>query len=596
MTYPSDSYPVARSINRKVIMHVGPTNSGKTHMALRALAAARVGLYAGPLRLLAHEIWDRLNKGQIVPLGMEPDADSEPDTTSSADLPDEGGSRPTVRKEGKSKYARECNLLTGEEFRIVSDNAGLMSCTVEMMTTAQVFDVAVVDEIQMIADPDRGFAWTNAVLGLAAQELHLCGEETAVPIIQSILKETGDELIINRYERLTPLVVQETSLEGDFSQIQKGDCLVTFSRNSIFALKRKVEESTGLRCAVAYGRLPPEIRAEQAALFNDPDSGYDVMVGSDAIGMGLNLKIKRVVFEALHKFDGISERSLSISQIKQIAGRAGRYGLHGEPGGFATTLNADDLPKLHAALSVPADPLPMALLSPVGSWYERVIPALPLDSGLMTMFDVTSFIAKVPQPYRAISPRRLPEITRFIETHVGDLTLEEKMLVVNAPVSWTDPISLDFLAQLCRLHRNQIRVSVYEALRVTPFMRVLTEVEDMMTGDHDSPLTAPSKSLPPLESMHKALVLYLWLSGRNGAAYYQYDEAFSLKERTERALEWSLHRMSWGEEGQDNGHFGLKKGSQEDRIDYRRTKKVDERKDSDRLDAVARARRLEKLA
>ena len=289
ISYPADLYPRARAMRRKVIMHVGPTNSGKTHMALRALAAAKTGVYSGPLRLLAHEIWDRLNKGQIVPLGMDPDADSEPDSTTNMDIIEERVSRPTVRKEGKAKYARECNLRTGEEFRIVSEDAGLLSCTVEMTSFNSPVEVAVVDEIQMLADPDRGSAWTAALLGLPAEELHLCGEDVAVPIVQELLKDTDDELFINRYERLTPLTVQDKSLEGDLRRVQKGDCLVAFSRSGIFALKRKVEESTGLRCAVAYGRLPPEIRAEQAALFNDPHSGYDVMVGSDAIGMGLNL-------------------------------------------------------------------------------------------------------------------------------------------------------------------------------------------------------------------------------------------------------------------------------------------------------------------
>jgi ATP-dependent RNA helicase SUPV3L1/SUV3 len=289
MSYPADMYPRARSMRRKVILHVGPTNSGKTHSALRALAAAKTGIYSGPLRLLAHEIWDRLNKGQIVPLGMDPDADSEPDVTTNMDIIQESVSRPTVRKVGKAKYARECNLRTGEEFRIVSDHASLLSCTVEMTSFSSPVEVAVVDEIQMLADPERGSAWTSAVLGLPAEELHLCGEEAAVPIVQALLKDTDDELFINRYERLTPLVVQDQSLEGDFSRVQKGDCLVAFSRSGIFALKDKVEQETSLRCAVAYGRLPPELRAEQAALFNDPHSGYDVMVGSDAIGMGLNL-------------------------------------------------------------------------------------------------------------------------------------------------------------------------------------------------------------------------------------------------------------------------------------------------------------------
>lgn len=296
LSYPIDHYPDARSIRRKFIMHVGPTNSGKTHMALRALAAAGSGVYAGPLRLLAHEVWERLNKGQIVPLGMDAEADGEPDTDTNIDAVGDKTAQPTLKKEGNPKCVRECNLLTGEESKVVSDYASLMSCTIEMLSTSRLFDVAVLDEIQMIADQDRGGAWTKAVLGVFAKEVHLCGEETAIPVIEAMLKETGDELVINHYQRLTPLVVQEQSLEGDLKRIQKGDCIVTFSRSGIFALKRQVEELTGMRCAVAYGRLPPEIRSEQAALFNDPESGYDVMVGSDAIGMGLNLYVLPLSF------------------------------------------------------------------------------------------------------------------------------------------------------------------------------------------------------------------------------------------------------------------------------------------------------------
>jgi ATP-dependent RNA helicase SUPV3L1/SUV3 len=290
MTYPADSFVAARAMRRKVIMHVGPTNSGKTHNALRALAAARSGLYAGPLRLLAHEVWKRLNQGQIVPLGVDPEPDSTSDGDVALDLLDESkNAAPTVRKDGNPKYARPCNLLTGEMAKIVAPEAPLLSATVEMTSFKTSYDVAVVDEIQMVADPERGGAWTNAVLGLCAKELHLCGEESAVPLVEEMLKETGDELTVHRYQRLTPLVVEDQSLRGDLSLVRKGDCIVAFTRTRIFALKRLVERTTGLRCAVAYGRLPPEVRSDQAALFNDPGSGYDVMIGSDALGMGLNL-------------------------------------------------------------------------------------------------------------------------------------------------------------------------------------------------------------------------------------------------------------------------------------------------------------------
>jgi ATP-dependent RNA helicase SUPV3L1/SUV3 len=116
-------------------------------------------------------------------------------------------------------------------------------------------------------------------------------------LIKELLKDTGDELVVNRYERLTPLEIEETSLEGDLSRVRKGDCIVTFSRASIFHLKRQVESKAKLKCAVVYGKLPPEIRSEQAALFNDPDSGYDVLIGSDAIGMGLNLWVSFPVLD-----------------------------------------------------------------------------------------------------------------------------------------------------------------------------------------------------------------------------------------------------------------------------------------------------------
>jgi len=275
-SFPADEFPMARKTRRTVIMHVGPTNSGKTHHALRALAAAPSGVYAGPLRLLAHEIWERLNTGQIIPLGAE--------LENSGKQPSPGSGLG-----GNQRYVRLCNMVTGEEQKYMGENVPLLSCTIEMLSYQKFWDVAVVDEIQMLGDLGRGNAWLNAVLGINARELHLCGEETAIPIVQELLKHTGDEIIVNRYERLSPLEVEDKSLEGDLTKVQKGDCIVAFSRTAIFRLKKLVERKTGMRCAVVYGRLPPEVRSEQAALFNDPDSGYDVLIGSDAIGMGLNL-------------------------------------------------------------------------------------------------------------------------------------------------------------------------------------------------------------------------------------------------------------------------------------------------------------------
>jgi len=255
---PPDAFPEARKLRRKVYMHVGPTNSGKTHNALRALAAANTGVYAGPLRLLAHEIWLRLNRGEIVPLGAEQDPVDAPVPTPAVVTADSAlDAAPVVSApRGNPEYARPCNMLTGEERRIVHDLAPLLSCTVEMLSAAQPWDVAVVDEIQMIADAERGYAWTSAVIGLNAKELHLCGEETAVPIVEALLKDTEDELVVKRYQRLTPLSIDKP-LEGDLNKIEKGDCVVAFSRKRIFSLKSKIESATQMRCAVVYGKLPP---------------------------------------------------------------------------------------------------------------------------------------------------------------------------------------------------------------------------------------------------------------------------------------------------------------------------------------------------
>jgi ATP-dependent RNA helicase SUPV3L1/SUV3 len=137
----------------------------------KPFAASRVGAYGGPLRLLAHEIYERLNTGQIVPLGAETADNYEVDDTSNLDVQVPGTPR-AVLKHGNTLFARPCSLITGDEMRLV-DGATLYSCTVEMLSLDKRYDVVVIDEIQMIADSQRGPAWTATVLGTAAEELHL---------------------------------------------------------------------------------------------------------------------------------------------------------------------------------------------------------------------------------------------------------------------------------------------------------------------------------------------------------------------------------------------------------------------------------------
>ncbi|RKO95361.1 hypothetical protein CAUPRSCDRAFT_3757, partial [Caulochytrium protostelioides] len=156
-----------------------------------------------------------------------------------------------------------------------------------MAQLEQDVDVAVVDEIQMLANDQRGWAWSAAILGLPAKTLHLCGEATAVPLIRRMLRDTGDTIEVREYERLTSLAIEP--ILPHLSHLQRGDAVIAFSRRRIFELKSQIENATALRCAVVYGSLPPETRSLQAQHFNDTGHPIDVLVASDAVGMGLNL-------------------------------------------------------------------------------------------------------------------------------------------------------------------------------------------------------------------------------------------------------------------------------------------------------------------
>ncbi|KIK68293.1 hypothetical protein GYMLUDRAFT_35677 [Collybiopsis luxurians FD-317 M1] len=538
--HPPDQFYEARRMRRKVIMHVGPTNSGKTHHALRALAAASTGVYAGPLRLLAHEIWERINLGQIIPAGVEEDPVSAPPTANSALDITPATATPAVSSRGNPKYARACNLITGEEHKIVDELATLESATVEMLSMVKKYDVAVVDEIQMIADVDRGFAWTAAVLGLNVKELHLCGEETAVPLVQALLADTRDQLIIHRYERLTPLGIGE-SLGNDFSKIQKGDCVVTFSRNNIFLVKQAIEKATKLKCAVVYGKLPPEVRSGQAALFNDPDSGYDVMVGSDAIGMGLNLKIRRIVFETVSKYDGEVQRPLSISQTKQIAGRAGRYGMVQDRGGLATTLLPQDLPFIERALATPFKPLQAAILSPTYASARAIAQALPPSATMRAIYDVHAYVAKTKPFYRFTSPN-MDKIGDLVDRWSEKISLEDRIMLLMAPVPWRDVRIRPVLLNLLKAYAEDLSVPLLPLFDNTPFVKNLLNVEENM-ATLPYPKSTP-QILYDLELFHKLLSLYAWLSFRNPVAYHEPEAVEEWKPRVERALHWALEGVT----------------------------------------------------
>jgi len=157
-------------------------------------------------------------------------------------------------------------------------------------------DVGVIDEIQMMGDDARGWAWTRAILGLPANELHIAGDGSAIDLVRRLCEGMGEEFELREYTRLSaPLEIERGGLldpspapgnesTKSYGSVKPGDCVVAFSRSEIFAIKDMIERETRHKAAVIYGNLPPETRRQQAKLFNDPDSGYEVLVASDAVG------------------------------------------------------------------------------------------------------------------------------------------------------------------------------------------------------------------------------------------------------------------------------------------------------------------------
>lgn len=282
-----NSFKLARSIKRKINFHVGPTNSGKTYQALERLMQSKSGIYLAPLRLMALEAFDKLNEAGI-----------------------------------------PCNLITGEEHILVKD-AKHTSSTIECLNINELFDCAVIDEIQMINDQDRGWAWTKSLFGVAAKEVNIVGNEQALKHSVSLLKGVDEECNVFYKERMSELKVLDAPIS--IHNLQKGDALIAFSKKQVLRYAKSLIKA-GKKVSIIYGALSPEVRKRQAHLFASGEN--DILISTDAIGMGLNLPINRVIFSSLEKYDGFSNRSLKSIEVKQIAGRAGRASC----AGFTTIL------------------------------------------------------------------------------------------------------------------------------------------------------------------------------------------------------------------------------------------------------------------
>ena len=294
---PKDEYPLARRIKRKFYIHLGDTNTGKTYNAIEKLKSAKKGLYLSPLRILALEIFERLNNDNVI-----------------------------------------CDLSTGEE-EVIKLGATHMSCTIEKANLKQDYDIVVIDEIQMINDSQRGNAWTRALLGLKCREIHICGALNSKDILKTIIEDCGDEYEIKEYKRNTPLEVQYKSF--NYKDVNDGDALIVFSKKRVLEIAKQYADN-GIKTSIIYGALPPEVRKMQYNQFINKEA--NVLVSTDAIGMGVNLPIKRIVFMSIKKFDGDDVRELTSQEVKQVAGRAGRRGIY-DIGYVASVVDTQDFIK-----------------------------------------------------------------------------------------------------------------------------------------------------------------------------------------------------------------------------------------------------------
>ena len=391
MRRPEWWYPKARLSKRTIIYHGAPQISGKTYHALEALKRAENGVYAGPLRLLALEVHERLNDAGVY-----------------------------------------CSLFTGQESekcpsrrtRPLDDRDGLFARTLRRRRHRR-------DPADWLFG--KGHSWTRALLGLDAREIHVCGALDASELVEDLAKKCGDDFVLKTYERLTPLKPLPV-LKG-WRDVRAGDCVVTFSRDDIHAVKRLIEEAKpGTKCCVVYGTLPPETRAEQARLFNTEGNGYDVLVASDAIGMGLNLNIGRVLFRRVLKYAGNAPSEARLASVapeyrddarrlgqlpadralvKQIAGRAGRMSTaFGEGGGGVAAMDERDAQYVRKALNAKPDKVTKAGLFPPSELLAAFARETKISSSTPITAVVDAFVnvcqcsidrdAALPLPLRAV--------------------------------------------------------------------------------------------------------------------------------------------------------------------------------------------------
>ena len=311
-------------------------------------------------------------------------------------------------------------------------------------------DCAVIDEAQQLFDPNRGWAWTTALVGAPARELFVICAEYAVEAVTRLLAACGEAPALRRFERKQALHALPGTVTLD--ALERGDAIVCFGRADVLVMRDAVAAQTGAPVAVVYGSLPSEVRRFEAERFASGAAPF--LVATDAIGMGLNLPIRRVLFFTLGKFDGAAVRELLPVEVQQIAGRAGRFGFH-EAGfvGCLDSAGAGAPSALRRLLAARAEP-PRGFRFPVAAsaWHVRVISRRLRCDSLADVIHVFAARlglgadAEASSDFVVADASRMLGVADFLDQVAGKLPIADRFTYACAPVSASDKdLTADFL-------------------------------------------------------------------------------------------------------------------------------------------------------
>lgn len=476
--YPS-LFPIARSMKREFIFHAGPTNSGKTYGAMQELMQAETGMYLAPLRLMAMEAHDRMNAAGII-----------------------------------------TDMSTGEE-RFKYDGAKHIASTIEMMDMSKPVDVCIIDEVQMILDGDRGWAWTQAIVGCPAKKIIMTGSPEVRDYVKKLVSITGDDYKEIIFERLNALSLLNGMV--DINTLRSGDAIIAFSRRQVLELHDELNHA-GMSVACIYGALSPEVRRRESERFASGQA--DILVATDAIGMGLNLPIRRVLFSSLMKYNGKMMVSLTPSEIRQIGGRAGRYGLHnsGKVGLFKVDYEGDYLSNINAIRNAldfdifshriclrtyPVMPT-SDMVNYVSNEYDQTFRESMLTCSRLLNENCNDTV------FRFNITSAQMEIIRMTEAAGSGLDSRIMYTYLGCPVKIKNASDSYFFMKWMQNHARDIP----------------NEMPDIMISREDK--------LEDIESMSSLTTMYLWLNMRFPHFYPDHNDAVDIHRTSDNLIEWFM--------------------------------------------------------